>query len=118
MSGGGRPNDVKIAVMGMGYVGLVSGACFAESGNDVTCADIDERKISRLNLGEIPIYEPGLDALIGMNLEAGRLTFTTDLAAAVRSSHVIFIAVATPPGDDGPADLDQCSRSPGRSGVR
>jgi UDPglucose 6-dehydrogenase len=98
---------MKIAVIGTGYMGLVSAACFAESGNDVTCADIDERRISRLNLGEIPIHEPGLDALVGMNLETGRLTFTTDVAAAVRSSHVIFIAVGTPPGDEGSADLEQ-----------
>jgi len=96
---------MKIAVIGTGYVGLVAGACFAESGNDVICADIDQRKIDLLNNGGVPIYEPGLEPLIESNLEAGRLTFTTDVAAAVRASDVIFIAVGTPPGEDGSADL-------------
>jgi UDPglucose 6-dehydrogenase len=96
---------MKVGVIGSGYVGLVAGACLAESGNDVVCADIDERKIARLNAGEIPIYEPGLEPLIERNLAAGRLTFTTDVPAAVRASHVIFIAVGTPPGEDGSADL-------------
>lgn len=96
---------MKIAVIGTGYVGLVAGACLAETGNDVVCADIDEGKIARLNDGEIPIYEPGLEPLIEGNLSAGRLTFTTDVPAAVRASHVIFIAVGTPPGEDGSADL-------------
>ncbi len=96
---------MKVGVIGSGYVGLVAGACLAESGNDVVCADIDEGKIARLNNGEVPIYEPGLDPLIERNLEAGRLTFTTDVAAAVKASHIIFIAVGTPPGEDGSADL-------------
>lgn len=96
---------MKIAVIGSGYVGLVAGACFAESGNDVVCADIDRAKIDELNNGRIPIYEPGLEPLILSNLEAKRLIFTTDVAAAVRASHVIFIAVGTPPGEDGSADL-------------
>jgi UDPglucose 6-dehydrogenase len=96
---------MKVAVVGTGYVGLVAGACLAESGNDVVCADIDERKIARLNDGQVPIYEPGLEPLIERNLAAGRLTFTTDVAAAVRASHIIFIAVGTPPGEDGSADL-------------
>lgn len=96
---------MRIAVIGSGYVGLVAGACFAESGNDVICADIDEHKVARLNQGEVPIYEPGLDALIERNLEQKRLTFTTDVAAAVKASHVIFIAVGTPSDEDGSADL-------------
>ena len=96
---------MKVAVIGSGYVGLVAGACFAESGNDVICADIDEHKVARLNQGDVPIYEPGLDALIERNLEQKRLTFTTDVAAAVKASHVIFIAVGTPPDEDGSADL-------------
>jgi UDPglucose 6-dehydrogenase len=96
---------MKIAVIGTGYVGLVAGACLAETGNDVICADIDERKIARLNGGEVPIYEPGLEPLIAGNLAAGRLTFTTDVPAAVRASEVIFIAVGTPPDEDGSADL-------------
>jgi UDPglucose 6-dehydrogenase len=96
---------MKIAVIGTGYVGLVAGACLAETGNDVIGADIDERKIARLNSGEVPIYEPGLEPLIASNLAAGRLTFTTDVPAAVRASEVIFIAVGTPPGEDGSADL-------------
>ncbi|MGD8870515.1 MAG: UDP-glucose/GDP-mannose dehydrogenase family protein [Gemmatimonadota bacterium] len=96
---------MKIAVIGTGYVGLVAGACLSETGNDVICADIDEGKISRLNHGEIPIYEPGLEPLIENNLAAGRLTFTTDVPAAVKASEIIFIAVGTPPGEDGSADL-------------
>ena len=96
---------MKVGVIGSGYVGLVAGACLAESGNDVVCADIDEGKIAGLNRGEIPIYEPGLEPLIERNLAAGRLSFTTDVAAAVRASHVIFIAVGTPPDEDGSADL-------------
>jgi UDPglucose 6-dehydrogenase len=96
---------MKVGVIGSGYVGLVAGACLAESGNDVVCADIDEGKIAGLNQGEIPIYEPGLEPLIERNLAAGRLSFTTDVAAAVRASHIIFIAVGTPPDEDGSADL-------------
>jgi UDPglucose 6-dehydrogenase len=96
---------MKIAVVGSGYVGLVAGACLAESGNDVICADIDQDKIERLNRGEIPIFEPGLEPLIESNLEAGRLSFTTDVPQAVRSSDIIFIAVGTPPEEDGSADL-------------
>ena len=96
---------MKIAVIGTGYVGLVAGACFAESGNDVICADIDQKKIDLLNSGGVPIYEPGLEPLIESNLEAGRLSFTTDVPDAVRRSDVIFIAVGTPPGEDGSADL-------------
>ena len=96
---------MKVGVIGTGYVGLVVGAGFAETGNEVICADIDEQKIARLNRGEIPIYEPGLDGLVARSLEDGRLSFSTDVAEAVRRSSVIFIAVGTPPGEDGSADL-------------
>jgi UDPglucose 6-dehydrogenase len=96
---------MQIAVVGTGYVGLVAGACLAETGNDVACADIDAGKVARLNAGEIPIYEPGLEPLVERNLREGRLSFTTDVAGAVRDAEVIFIAVGTPPGEDGSADL-------------
>jgi UDPglucose 6-dehydrogenase len=96
---------MRVAVVGTGYVGLVAGAGFAETGNDVICADIDESKIKRLQRGEIPIFEPGLDGLVARNLEDGRLRFSTDVAQAVRESEVVFIAVGTPPGEDGSADL-------------
>ena len=96
---------MNIAVVGSGYVGLVLGGCLAESGNDVVCADIDADKVSRLNNGEVSIYEPGLEPLIENNLANGRLSFTTDVSHAVRSSDVIFIAVGTPSGEDGSADL-------------
>ena len=109
---------MKIGVIGTGYVGLVVGAGMAQTGNDVVCADIDEDKIRRLNQGEIPIYEPGLEPLVHDNLEAGRLTFTTDVEEAVRRSRIIFIAVGTPPGADGAADLKHVltvARSIGRA---
>ncbi|HKP74769.1 MAG TPA: UDP-glucose/GDP-mannose dehydrogenase family protein, partial [Longimicrobiaceae bacterium] len=96
---------MHIAVVGSGYVGLVAGACLAETGNQVVCADIDRGKVERLNRGEIPIYEPGLDALVERNLAEGRLSFTDDVGGAVRGAEVIFIAVGTPPGEDGSADL-------------
>ncbi len=96
---------MNIAVVGTGYVGLVVGACLAETGHDVICADVDAGKVARLNKGEIPIYEPGLEPLVADNLEQGRLLFTTDVAAAVRQSDVIFIAVGTPSDEDGSADL-------------
>jgi UDPglucose 6-dehydrogenase len=96
---------MNIAVIGTGYVGLVAGGCFAESGNDVWCVDKDADKIEKLNLGVIPIYEPGLPEIIERNVREERLTFTTDLDAAVKKSFVIFIAVGTPPLANGAADL-------------
>jgi UDPglucose 6-dehydrogenase len=96
---------MKVAVIGSGYVGLVLGACLAESGNDVVSADIDESKVARLNGGEVPIYEPGLEPLVKRNLAEGRIRYTTDVPEAVRASDIIFIAVGTPPGEDGSADL-------------
>ncbi len=96
---------MHIAVVGSGYVGLVVGACLAETGNQVTCADIDEGKIAGLQRNELPIYEPGLDAYVERNQGAGRLTFTTDIAAAIAGAEVAFIAVGTPPDEDGSADL-------------
>ena len=94
-----------IAVIGTGYVGLVSGACLADFGNHVTCVDVDRDKIERLKAGEIPIFEPGLDDVVKATALAGRLSFTTDLESAVRANDVIFIAVGTPPAEDGSADL-------------
>lgn len=96
---------MKICVIGSGYVGLVAGTCFAESGNDVICVDVDEKKIDGLQKGIIPIYEPGLKEMVLRNSEEGRLSFTTDLAEAVKASLINFIAVGTPPGEDGSADL-------------
>jgi UDPglucose 6-dehydrogenase len=96
---------MHVAVIGSGYVGLVAGACLAETGNDVVCVDKDGDKIARLRRNEIPIYEPGLEPMVQRNQAEGRLTFTTDIGDAVRSAKVIFIAVGTPPGEDGSADL-------------
>jgi UDPglucose 6-dehydrogenase len=96
---------MHVAVIGSGYVGLVAGACLSETGNDVICVDKDQEKIARLQRNEIPIYEPGLEPMVRRNQEEGRLTFTTDLGAAIRAARVIFIAVGTPPGEDGSADL-------------
>ncbi len=96
---------MRITVIGTGYVGLVAGACFAETGNAVTCADVDARKIEGLKRNVLPIYEPGLDALVERNQAQGRLSFTTDVAQAVRDAEVVFIAVGTPPDEDGSADL-------------
>ena len=96
---------MKVAVVGTGYVGLVSGTCFADSGADVTCIDIDEAKIEQLNQGKIPIYEPGLSELVLRNAAAGRLHFTTDLPAAVKTAKLVYLAVGTPQGDDGAANL-------------
>ncbi|MEZ0539414.1 UDP-glucose dehydrogenase family protein [Fibrella arboris] len=96
---------MKIAVVGTGYVGLVTGTCFAETGNQVTCVDIDERKVEKLNNRIIPIYEPGLDVLFHRNVEEGRLKFTTNLTEGIKGAEVIFLALPTPPGEDGSADL-------------
>ena len=96
---------MNIAIVGTGYVGLVSGTCFAEMGVDVTCVDIDQNKIDRLLLGEIPIYEPGLEDMVKRNVEAGRLHFTTDLTSCLDDVEVVFSAVGTPPDEDGSADL-------------
>lgn len=96
---------MHIAVIGTGYVGLVTGACFAEFGVDVTCVDIDSEKIARLSSGEMPIYEPGLEQLVTKNVQSGRLQFTTDIKQAVEQALVIFLAVGTPPKSDGSPDL-------------
>ncbi|GMU93334.1 MAG: UDP-glucose 6-dehydrogenase [Candidatus Hydrogenedentota bacterium] len=96
---------MKIAVIGTGYVGLVTGTCFSEVGHEVTCVDIDAAKIEALRFGRIPIYEPGLDEMVALNVEHGRLSFTTDLKAAVERALFVFIAVGTPPLEDGTADL-------------
>src|SRR3954467_13349465 len=96
---------MKIAVIGTGYVGLVAGACLAENGNDVICIDKDAAKVRALQRGRIPIYEPGLEELVRRNRSEKRLTFTTNLPRGVRSSQIIFIAVGTPTGEDGSADL-------------
>ena len=98
---------MNLAVIGAGYVGLVAGTCFAESGNDVICVDIDEAKIATLREGRVPFYEPGLEELVRRNAKEQRLTFSTDLAAAVRHASIIFIAVGTPQRQDGGADIEQ-----------
>ena len=96
---------MNVAVIGSGYVGLVVGACLAEAGNQVVCADVDGKKIAKLKKNEIPIYEPGLEPLVSKNQKEGRLEFTTDVGAAVEAASVVFIAVGTPPDEDGSADL-------------
>ena len=96
---------MNIAIVGTGYVGLVSGTCFADTGVNVTCVDVDAAKIERLQQGQIPIYEPGLDELVKKNVNAGRLKFTTDLAAILNEQDIVFSAVGTPPDEDGSADL-------------
>jgi UDPglucose 6-dehydrogenase len=96
---------MKIAVVGTGYVGLVTGTCFAETGNHVTCVDIDEDKVKKLQSGKVTIYEPGLEPLFERNIRQGRLDFTTDLAEGIEGAKIIFLALPTPPGEDGSADL-------------
>ncbi len=96
---------MKIAVVGTGYVGLVTGTCFAETGNTVCCVDIDDKKVNKLSGGEITIYEPGLEKLFQRNLKEDRLNFTTDLAEGIKDAQIIFLALPTPPGEDGSADL-------------
>ncbi len=109
---------MRIAVVGTGYVGLVAGTCFAESGNSVICVDVDETKVNNLLKGKLPIYEPGLEEMVEKNVEEQRLKFTTDIDTAVKESLIIFIAVGTPPGEDGSADLQHvlaAARSIGRA---
>ena len=96
---------MKIAVVGTGYVGLVTGTCFAETGNNVICVDIDAAKVEKMKNGEVPIYEPHLDVLFERNIKQGRLAFTTDLKSAIDKAQIIFLALPTPPGEDGSADL-------------
>lgn len=96
---------MKLSIFGTGYVGLVTGVCFSEMGNDVICMDLDNEKISMLKLGKSPIYEPGLDALLSENIKSNRIHFTTDVKEAVAKSEILFIAVGTPPNEDGSADL-------------
>jgi len=96
---------MKIAVVGTGYVGLVTGTCLAETGNNVICVDINEAKVKKMQEGQVPIYEPGLDLLFHRNIEQGRLHFTTNLAEAIKEAQIIFMALPTPPGGDGAADL-------------
>ena len=95
----------KIAVVGTGYVGLVTGTCFAETGNHVVCIDIDKNKVDKMLNGEIPIYEPNLSVLFERNIKANRLKFTTDLVEGIKDAEIIFLALPTPPGEDGSADL-------------
>ncbi len=96
---------MKLAIVGTGYVGLVTGTCFAETGNDVMCIDVNEEKIQQLRAGETPIYEPGLENLLARNIKDGRLQFTTSLEEGVKDAQIIFLALPTPPGKDGAADL-------------
>ena len=96
---------MKIAVVGTGYVGLVTGTCFAETGNDVICVDIDAGKVKKLSNGQITIYEPGLEKLFIRNLKEERLRFTTSLEEGIKDAEIIFLALPTPPGEDGSADL-------------
>src|SRR5262245_10496422 len=100
---------MNIAVIGTGYVGLVTGACFADFGNNVTCVDKDQAKLEKLLAGDLPIFEPGLDTLVSKNVREGRLHFSDDLKAAVEKALVVFVAVGTPPSKDGSADLTQIS---------
>lgn len=106
----------KIAVVGTGYVGLVTGTCFAETGNQVICVDIDEKKVERMRNGEVPIYEPHLDTIFERNVNAERITFTTDLKSAVDFAEIIFLALPTPPGEDGSADLSYVLNVAGQLG--
>ena len=92
---------LKVAIVGTGYVGLVTGTCLAEVGMQVTCIDIDQRKIEGLKAGKMPIYEPGLEEMVTKNFERGKLHFSTDLASSIQGADVAFIAVGTPPGEDG-----------------
>ena len=106
---------MKVTVIGTGYVGLVSGACLADMGNHVCCLDVDAGKIETLNAGGIPIFEPGLEPIVERNRAAGRLSFTTDVAAGVAHGELLLIAVGTPPGEDGAADSSPSRRRPGNA---
>ena len=103
---------MKVTVFGSGYVGLVTGACFADVGNKVLCVDVDQKKIDNLKRGVLPIYEPGLDDVVEEAMKLGNLDFTTDMDQAVDHGEVQFIAVGTPPDEDGSADLQYVLRSP------
>ena len=96
---------MKIAVIGTGYVGLVTGTCLAESGNHVACVDIDVEKVDKMKKGEVPIYEPGLEVLFERNIKENRIWFTTNLEEGIKDAEIIFLALPTPPGEDGSADL-------------
>ena len=96
---------MNIAVVGTGYVGLVTGTCLAETGNNVVCVDVDKEKVNKLKRGEVPIYEPHLDVFFERNLNQKRLSFTTSLEEGVKDAELIFLALPTPPGEDGSADL-------------
>ena len=109
--------DMNLAIVGTGYVGLVSGTCFADMGVNVTCIDINERKIEELRRGVIPIYEPGLEEMVLRNVQAGRLRFGTDLSQGIDDYDVIVCAVGTPPGEDGSGICSTCSKWPARLGV-
>ena len=102
---------MNIAVIGTGYVGLVTGTCFAETGNKVICVDIDEKKVESLSNGVITIYEPGLETIFLRNREQGRLRFTSDLGEGMKNADVVFLALPTPPGEDGSADLSYVLRA-------
>ncbi|MGZ8274566.1 MAG: 2-dehydropantoate 2-reductase N-terminal domain-containing protein, partial [Burkholderiaceae bacterium] len=108
---------MKISVIGTGYVGLVTGACLADVGNDVLCVDVDPRKVERLQRGEVPIHEPGLEPVVERSMKSARLQFTTSYDDAVNHADIIFIAVGTPSGEDGSADLShvlKCAQDLGR----
>ena len=107
---------MKITVVGTGYVGLVTGTCFAESGNDVVCVDINKDKVNKMQQGYIPIYEPGLETLFHRNIKAGRLNFTTDLKQGVDTGDIIFLALPTPEDEDGSADLSYVMDVAGKIG--
>ena len=113
-----RPNTqhMNIAVVGTGYVGLVTGTCFAETGNHVVCVDINAEKVQMMKDGKVPIYEPHLDVLFERNIRQGRLRFTTDLAEALEKAQIVFLALPTPPGEDGSADLSYVLKAAGDIG--
>src|SRR5438874_4459192 len=107
-----RDASVRIAIVGTGYVGLVTGACFADLGHEIACVDVDPEKVDKLRAGQIPFHEPGLDEVVARGLESGRLRFTTSLADVMDGAQFAFICVQTPPADDGSATSAASSRSP------